>query len=367
MGRSASRTLGWLAALVGLGACSFDPTRPCDSDSDCVNGGSCDLATKTCVAAGDPNDRTPPTFSVVISPPPIREDTASVKFIDPGLADAYRRDDRVSVEVVSDDTDVLLSSVTLTVKGIQAGGDPGSGMAFGPCAAASPSAGHAFCVGVEISLGPAIPFDAFRGQMQFVAQGSDRSGNLSAPATASINVTRWRWRYTAGLPIRTTPAIADDGTVVFGTSNGTTGSLFALDPEANLKWPPNALGPIEASPAIGALSGGQQLLYIGTASRPSTLYAFSVADGSPAGSCLGSSNTKPGGEMWGSPAVFPSRGVGGPYESATAFASTQQLVTIRPSAFAPDRCVFRHLRSGSAGALAQTSLQTELRLFFRNE
>ena len=286
----------WLAATLGVGACSFDPTRPCSSDGDCVNGGSCDLGTRTCVAAGDPNDHTPPTFSVLVSRAPSRQDTASLKVLDPSSPDGgvgvFRRDERVRVAVVSDDADVQTSSVTLSVQGMIPGGDPGTGVALAPCGPGSPGTGHVFCVESDVALGPPVPFAAFRGAVRFTARGSDRSGNMATAASTSVDVTRWKWRYAAGAPIRTTPAVADDGTVVFGTSNGTAGSLYALSPGGAEKWPPIALGPIEASVAIGQLVGGQQLLYVGTAARPSTLYAYSVGDGSTAGSCLGSNNCK---------------------------------------------------------------------------
>jgi hypothetical protein len=345
------RAARWLAAALGVAACSFDPTRPCNSDGDCVNGGTCDLGTRTCVAAGDPNDHTPPVFSVLVSPAPSRQDTAVLKVLDPRAPDGgvgvFRRDERVRVAVVSDDVDVQLSSVTLTVQGVAPGGDPGTGLAISACSSGSPGAGRAFCVETEAALGPPIPLSAFRGAVRFTARGTDRSGNAAVPVSTSVDVTRWKWRYATGTPIRTTPAIADDGTVVFGTSNGTAGSLYALAPGGGEKWPPIALGPIEASVAIGELVGAQQLLYVGTAARPSTLYAFSVGDGSPGASCLGSTNSKPGGEVRGALAVFTSSGVGGPYESATAFSSDQQLVTIRPRVSAPDPACTSAQSSGS--------------------
>ena len=92
--RTAISMLGGLAALILIGAC-FDPTRPCNTDADCVNGGTCDLGTKTCVAAGNPNDKTPPVFSIVVTPPPSRQDTAKLTEYDPGSPgggrDAFRR------------------------------------------------------------------------------------------------------------------------------------------------------------------------------------------------------------------------------------------------------------------------------------
>jgi len=64
--RSAISVLGVLAALLLVASC-FDPTRTCSTDADCVNGGTCDPGTKTCVAAGNPNDKTPPVFSIVVA------------------------------------------------------------------------------------------------------------------------------------------------------------------------------------------------------------------------------------------------------------------------------------------------------------
>ena len=226
MRRAKSRALSWLPAALGLWGCSFDPTRRCDSDGDCTNGGTCDPGTKTCVAAGDPNDRTPPTFSVLVAPAPARQDTASLRVLDPSSPDAgvgvFRRDEKVRVAVVSDDTDVLLSSVTLTVQGVASGGDPGTGLPFGSCAAGSPGAGRTFCVEAELPLGPPIPFEAFRGAVRFAAHGKrpERECRDSGDELGQRDAVEVAVR--GGLPIRTTPAIADDGTVVFGTSNGTT-------------------------------------------------------------------------------------------------------------------------------------------------
>ena len=53
--RTAISVLAVMATVVLVGAC-FDPTRSCSTSSDCVNGGTCDSRTKTCVAAGNPDD-----------------------------------------------------------------------------------------------------------------------------------------------------------------------------------------------------------------------------------------------------------------------------------------------------------------------
>src|SRR5215472_10382311 len=107
--RTAISVLRVGAALILVGAC-FDPTRPCSTNADCVNGGTCDARTKTCVAAGNPNDKTPPVFSIVVKGPPGRHDDAKLTEYDQGWPDggrsAFRRDESVQVTVTSLDQDV---------------------------------------------------------------------------------------------------------------------------------------------------------------------------------------------------------------------------------------------------------------------
>src|SRR5215469_3269747 len=145
--RTAISVLGVLAALILVGAC-FDPTRPCSTSSDCVNGGTCDPKTKTCVAAGNPNDKTPPVFSIVVKGPPLRQDTVKLTEYDPGSpdggSDAFRRDESVQVTVTSLDQDVDAGSVKLLAHGVAA--NPGTlDVPLGPCAAANPAASNPFC------------------------------------------------------------------------------------------------------------------------------------------------------------------------------------------------------------------------------
>src|SRR4029450_4331258 len=102
--RTGISTLGILTALLLVGAC-FDPTRPCSTNADCENGGTCDPGTKTCVAAGNPDDKTAPVFSIVVTPPPSRQDTPKLTEYDPGSPDAgrgaLRRDEHVGVTLTS--------------------------------------------------------------------------------------------------------------------------------------------------------------------------------------------------------------------------------------------------------------------------
>ena len=78
--------------------------------------------TKTCVAAGNPNDKTPPVFSIVVTPPPLRQDTAKLTEYDPGSPDggrdAFRRDESVAVTVTSRNQDVDAGSVKVLAHGV---------------------------------------------------------------------------------------------------------------------------------------------------------------------------------------------------------------------------------------------------------
>src|SRR5262249_12136003 len=119
--RTASSALGVVAAVALLGAC-FDPTRQCSTNADCVNGGTCDPGTKTCVAAGNPNDKIPPVFSITVTPPPARPDSGTLTGYDPGSPgggnDAFRRDENVHVVVTSVDRDVDAGSFTFVARGV---------------------------------------------------------------------------------------------------------------------------------------------------------------------------------------------------------------------------------------------------------
>jgi hypothetical protein len=148
-------------------------------------------------------------------------------------------------------------------------------------------------------------------------------------------VTRWKWRYSAGAPIYTTPAIADDGSVLFGTAiDGGTGALHALTSEGASKWSPLSIGAIKASPIIGTLDGGQQLAYVGTAAAQGRLLSVDMADGSTVAACPSSGGY--GAPIVGSPALVSAATS---VEGALALVNGERLVNIRPSAPLPDdRC-----------------------------
>src|SRR4030095_9847254 len=284
--RTGISMLGILTALLLVGAC-FDPTRPCSPNADCENGGTCDPGTKTCVAAGNPDDKTAPIFSIVVTPPPSRQDTPKLTEYDPGSPDAgrgaFRRDENVVVTVSSSDPDVDASSVKLMVHGVATNPGTAVEVQLGPCAASNPAASNAFCRAGTVQLAP-LPFEAFRAVVPLEVSGSDLSDNVGR-ADAGLDVTRWKWRYLAGAPIYTTPAIADDGTIVFGTSDGGSGAVYALAIGGTEKWNPAEVGPIRASPILGASDAGHQLVYVATAASNAKIFAFDLADAAPVASC----------------------------------------------------------------------------------
>jgi len=72
-----------------------------------------------------------------------------------------------------------------------------------------------------------------------------------------------KWEFNTGSPIRSTPAIGDNGCIYFGNDNGT---VYALDSEGNLKWKLELGSRIFSSPVISRdgilyLAGWDDLLY----------------------------------------------------------------------------------------------------------
>ncbi len=81
------------------------------------------------------------------------------------------------------------------------------------------------------------------------------------------------WTYTTSGAVRSTPAVADDGTIYVGSDDG---RLYAINPDGSLKWKSADIGPVKSSPAIG-LNG---VVYVGTNNY--MIYAFEKDSGSQA-------------------------------------------------------------------------------------
>jgi len=78
--------------------------------------------------------------------------------------------------------------------------------------------------------------------------------------------------YTTSGAVRSTPAVADDGTIYVGSDDG---HLYAINPDGSLKWKSVAIGQVKSSPAIG-LDG---VVYVGTDNN--WVYAFEKDSASP--------------------------------------------------------------------------------------
>jgi len=123
------------------------------------------------------------------------------------------------------------------------------------------------------------------GEFAVRAQARDEeslASNWSWPATASI--TRRKWRYQTGGEVLSSPAIADDGTVYFGSEDG---CLYAINPDGSLKWRYRTGDIVCSSPVIAA----DGTVYFGSIDR--YLYAIN-ANGSfrwryRTGDCVSSS------------------------------------------------------------------------------
>jgi hypothetical protein len=70
-------------------------------------------------------DQTGPTFTVQVDPHPSRPDVLTTTYADPGMPNAFRRDETAKVTVRSTDTDVDPSSVRVSVTGTGAAWDAG--------------------------------------------------------------------------------------------------------------------------------------------------------------------------------------------------------------------------------------------------
>lgn len=196
-------------------------------------------------------DTTPPAFSVTVPPADAGTGDGGTVFVDPLLASAWRRDQVVPVEVRTLEPNLDLATVMAVLR---ADGGVGPPVGLVPFAPGQPcDAG--FC-GVALVKLWEPPFPAFRGPMTLEVHGSDRAGNPGR-ASASVNVTRWKWRHEIAAPntLLAAPAIGNTGVVYVGTTNNNQqddGQLLALSPEGfRLSTSPS--GAVVASPVVGAL------------------------------------------------------------------------------------------------------------------
>lgn len=108
---------------------------------------------------------------------------------------------------------------------------------------------------------PKIPWQMFRGDLRHTGQSAYKGAQTDA----------LKWSFKIDTRITSSPAIAPDGTIYFGSVDG---RLYAVNPDGTAKWAFQAGNEITASPAIG----NDGTIYIG--SRDKKMYAI-TPDGKP--------------------------------------------------------------------------------------
>jgi hypothetical protein len=225
-------------------------------------------------------DTVAPTFTLSFSNPPVRAPgsagvQAEQKDPTSGYEGAFRRDETVTVTVSSNDDTV--TQAQLTVIGIGPNGTPGRVevpvtvelQTRTSCPGGQPVCGEKI---VELSV---PEMSGFRGAMVFRVKGQDRAGNEGQSADSSLRVTRWKWAFDAAGRIEGIPAIGNQGLVYLGTNSGTrAGKAYGVDGAGAMKWVVNS-GDVTGSPAVGALNGTEEYVYVAArGSSNSWLYAL---------------------------------------------------------------------------------------------
>ena len=83
------------------------------------------------------------------------------------------------------------------------------------------------------------------------------------------DVGQLKWKFSAGSPIHSSPAVDRNGDIYFGADNG---NVYALYPDGALKWVYQTRGPVRSSPAIGP----DKRIYVG--SDDGYLYCLGESD-----------------------------------------------------------------------------------------
>ncbi|MFY0528272.1 PQQ-binding-like beta-propeller repeat protein [Archangium gephyra] len=215
-------------------------------------------------------DTTGPSFAVFVPPADAGVADGGTTYADPepGFATAWRRDQVVPVEIRTNEPHLDVGSVTVTLVGTDGGSAPA--VAVTPLSGACDAG---FCGVAQLNLREP-PFDAFRSTMTVNVQGEDTVGNAGSGA-ATVNVTRWKWAFDVQTGvIKSTPAISQQGLIYFGTTTGTDGKLFALNPDGPKQWE-TVTGVVVSGPTVGASNSGVENVYVGV--NPSSTLASLVA------------------------------------------------------------------------------------------
>ncbi len=287
-------------------------------------------------------DTVPPVFTLSVPDAPTRQAGSGTQQADqrdptPGYEKAFRRDESVMVTVTANEP---VSSATLTVVGIGAGGGPGTARPpvtlthAGTCPGAPP-----FCSQVTVKLSEPEML-VFRGDIRLQVSGQDRVGN-SGSAEEPLQVTRWKWAFDANAAISGTPAVGPQGAVYLGTNPGSgQGRVFAVYPNGASKWPDGngRVGDVAGSLAVGNPTPGEVYVYVASkAGSNSSLQALLGSTGAPAATCP----LLNAGEIPGTVAVGFTSATGGAVETGVGLynASSVGIMQIKPTAPTGEQCI----------------------------
>jgi hypothetical protein len=186
-------------------------------------------------------DTTPPTLNVTaLGRAPDAGDP------DPVVASAWKKDEKALVKVVVDDAAVVVSASNFTV--------PWGG------SVASTTGSRCGCVGAgcgcfEVDLARTV-VNGIRWTVSVsVGPVSDAVGNVSTQASASIDVTRFKWsrELTSNTATSMRPlALSASGVIFAGVVEGLGGRLFAFSPGGNNAWSAPYSAHITAGPVVSS-------------------------------------------------------------------------------------------------------------------
>lgn len=128
------------------------------------------------------------------------------------------------------------------------------------------SGGVLFDVGASVVASPALGADGTPGaDTLYVADGS---GTLTAIDLTSVNATgaaataRWTFTIPSGAAIASSPAVTEDGTIVFGADDGVLYAVRDAGATAELRWTFVTGGEVRSSPAVA--DDGNGTIYFGS-------------------------------------------------------------------------------------------------------
>jgi|GEM_PF-3184937 len=248
-------------------------------------------------------DRTAPNYRLVLPPAPPRTDNAIVTEVDLAAPGSWRRDETAKVRLISNDLDVLASSVVVRLAVADGGAASFDGGA--PCDAGP------FCWEVTVDFA-APEMNAFRARAGVSATAADDLGNAGATVDGGqALVTRFKWSRPLPPGAAPVPSLDEFGNIFLG--HPPSGSKLSFTPEGLDRW---ALidGFAANPPALGrSIGGAPPLLWLSEQTR---LRAYtSDSPGVP----TGWSNAGPTSSNATLPALGLSATSGDPVSRETAF------------------------------------------------